>query len=75
MFDAFMTADIVAADLISSTTSSRSPLPIEVLAGSKRVVKWSDWERIDTEERRRGVELGKKREKMTNLDSLLKFLN
>lgn len=76
MFDAFSTADLVAADLLSLPSSpAKAEPPLVELAGGRRVVSWSDWERIDREERRRGKELGKVREKITRVEELLRFLN
>lgn len=84
MFNAFQTADLVAFDLSSSSTSSfeakPSVLPIEVLTGAvgnvnKRVVAWNDWERIDSEERRRGKQNGKVREKFTKLEEIFEVLD
>lgn len=76
MFDAFATADLLASDLTSSlaTTSERPDIDIKALT-SQRVVNWVDWERIDAEERRRGNEMGKVREKMTDTASILQFLD
>ncbi|KAI5476852.1 NADPH-adrenodoxin reductase Arh1 [Pseudohyphozyma bogoriensis] len=78
MFDAFTTADLIASDLATSPSSPRSTTqdpPIEKLAGGGgRVVSWKDWERIDDEEKRRGRELGKVREKMTDVKEMLEFL-
>jgi adrenodoxin-NADP+ reductase len=76
MFDAFATADLVASDLSSHPpTSAAPPLPIEALRGSKQVVSWEDWERIDNEERKRGRASGKVREKMTDVAQMFAFLN
>lgn len=73
MFDAFSTADIVAADLAASS-GGRPPPRLDQLS-TKKLVSWSDWERIDKEERRRGSELGKPREKMTDVQELLAFVS
>lgn len=76
MFDAFATADLLAHDLASSTPSTvdRPELDWDALVGSKRIVEWRDWERIDQEERQRGERIGKIREKMTDVKEILNFL-
>lgn len=75
MFDAFATADLLAADLSSSSPSEARPeLPIEQLRGGRQVVSWEDWEKLDREERRRGQEKGKLREKMTEVREMLEVL-
>jgi hypothetical protein len=76
MFDAFATADLLAHDLSLSSPAAieRPDIDIQSLAGSKRVVDWSDWERIDQEERKRGESRGKVREKMTDVGEILDFL-
>lgn len=77
MFDAFATADLVASDLSSSSSSpaERPPLPIEQLRGSARVVSWEDWEKIDAVEKERGREKGKLREKITSVREMLAVLS
>lgn len=76
MFDAFATADLLAQDLSLSSPAAieRPDIDIQSLTGSKRVVHWSDWERIDQEERKRGESRGKVREKMTDVGEILDFL-
>ena len=75
MYDAFATADLVASDLAALATSEARPeLPIEKLRGGRRVVSWEDWEKLDREERRRGAEKGKLREKMTEVKEMLEVL-
>jgi adrenodoxin-NADP+ reductase len=75
MFDAFATADLLAADLFSSSPSEARPeLPIEQLGGGRQVVSWEDWEKLDREERRRGEGKGKLREKMTGVKEMLEVL-
>lgn len=74
MFDAFSTADLVAGDLVASNSEARPELPIDSLRGSRRVVSWEDWEKLDAEERRRGQERGKVREKMTDVAEMLRIL-
>jgi len=38
-------------------------------------VTYSDWQRLDQEELRRGQEAGKPREKFTKIDDMLSFIN
>ncbi|CAG9461570.1 unnamed protein product [Pedinophyceae sp. YPF-701] len=40
-----------------------------------RVVSWDDWEAIDAEERSRGEEKGKVREKFTSVEEMIAFLD
>lgn len=75
MFDAFSTADLVAGDLIASAEEQRPALPIEQMRGSKKIVSWEDWEKIDNEERERGRQRGKVREKMTDVGEMLALLD
>lgn len=75
MYDAFATADLVASDLSAVASSEKRPeLPIEQLRGDRQVVSWEDWEKLDREERRRGAEKGKLREKMTEVKEMLEVL-
>lgn len=75
MYDAFATADLVALDLATaSRTEARPDLPIEKLRGGRHIVSWEDWEKLDREERRRGQEKGKLREKMIEVKEMLEVL-
>ncbi|BGP36963.1 NADPH-adrenodoxin reductase [Rhodotorula kratochvilovae] len=78
MFDAFAAADIVASDLASTATAGeegeKPELPLERLRGAARVVSWEDWEALDRVERERGRELGKLREKITDVREMLDLL-
>lgn len=77
MFDAFATADVIAADLAAlpdgkeKRNSAGDEFLIERWRGGKRVVSWEDWERIDRVERERGKEMGKLREKITSVEEML----
>lgn len=77
MFDAFATADVIAADLSAlpdgkeKRNSAGDEFLIERWRGGKRVVSWEDWERIDRVERERGKEMGKLREKITSVEEML----
>lgn len=83
--DAFRTADILIADWENEVTfnervsdSSKSGWdgvrPIVEQRNIRRIA-WSDWERIDAEEKKRGELKGKVREKFTNPQDMLKFLD
>jgi adrenodoxin-NADP+ reductase len=77
MFDAFMTAEIIAQDAVARPAALRRPEPDlqAAIGGSRRIVSWTDWRRIDDEERRRGQLKGKTREKMTSVEEMLRFLD
>lgn len=83
MYDAYATADRIAEDLVAQVppAAARRPLPLPLppiedlaAAAGTRVVSWTDWERIDREERRRGAALGKVREKMGSVREMLDFV-
>lgn len=75
MFDAFRVADTVASDLTSSSSKeSTEALELDGLAKGKKVVSWSDWERLDRIERERGAALGKEREKLVDVAEMLQLL-
>ncbi|GAA6013560.1 hypothetical protein JCM11491_002707 [Sporobolomyces phaffii] len=85
MFNAFATADLIASDLASSSSSSSAGPPrrrrredvdtmLERARGSKQVVTWAAWERIDQLERERGRARGKVREKMTTVEEMLRVV-
>ncbi|GJN91786.1 hypothetical protein Rhopal_004809-T1 [Rhodotorula paludigena] len=76
MFDAFATADLVAADLAAQggQEEARGDVPIEKLRGDRRVVSWEDWEVLDRIERERGRVKGKLREKITSIEEMLNLL-
>ena len=83
MFNAFSTADLIAADLAAATTTttraakaSRRDVDdlIETYRGDKRVVDWSAWEQIDRVEKERGRAKGKLREKITSVEEMLKVI-
>ncbi|KAK4703155.1 ferredoxin/flavodoxin---NADP+ reductase, partial [Phenoliferia sp. Uapishka_3] len=76
MYDAFATADLLASDLASPTSvpAMKDDFSIEALRGDSKVVTWQDWENIDREERRRGEEKGKVREKMQSVEEMLSWV-
>lgn len=43
--------------------------------GAKQVVEWAAWQRLDEEERRRGKELGKVREKVVSVREMLRIMD
>jgi len=81
MYDAYSTADLILQDRSSSSSSSCPPsdpdpgaqATLETLLKENQVITWNGWERIDLEERRRGAKLGKPREKMTDLEEMVRF--
>ena len=89
MDDAFTTADVIARDwhdgvpFIGSQTADMDPpirggweaLKDEASRRGIRRVSWEDWQVIDAEERRRGKEKGKEREKCKNVAEMLKILD
>lgn len=74
MFDAFATAETIAHDLGASYNDARPGIDLKARATAKPVVSWADWERIDSVERARGAEAGKPRVKITDIESLLAFV-
>lgn len=85
MLDAFSTADTIAEDWYSHATflngsSGGSGLGwdgVKDEADKKgcRRVSWEDWQKIDAAERKRGNAKGKKREKFTKVEDMLKVLD
>lgn len=74
MMDAFVTAELIATDLTSAdnaSASEKSPIELDAWVGKQRLVSWQDWQTIDQEERRRGAQRGKEREKITSLSEML----
>ena len=47
----------------------------EIVRRGIRSVSWSDWEVIDTEEKRRGQDKGKEREKCKSVAEMLRILD
>ncbi|BGP04979.1 NADPH-adrenodoxin reductase [Rhodotorula toruloides] len=75
MFDAFATADLVAADLAQAGQVEEKPeFRIDEYSGGKKVVSWEDWEVIDRIERERGREKGKLREKVVSVEEMLEVV-
>ena len=77
MMDAHLTAEIMLGDLAQAAAAEPAPPPFDLqqLAGSRRVVSWSDWQCIDRAERQRGAALGKEREKMLTVREMLDVLD
>ncbi|CAR24429.1 NADPH-adrenodoxin reductase [Lachancea thermotolerans CBS 6340] len=71
MADAFEVADTVLQEL--STFQPRKNSAIDV--AHHTFTTWNDWLKLDAEERRRGREQGKPREKFLSADEMLEFLN
>ncbi|KIM31249.1 hypothetical protein M408DRAFT_21315 [Serendipita vermifera MAFF 305830] len=68
MMDAYSVAEKLLEDSLSTTTGSidfRPGIPDEIVQSGRRVVTYEDWKRIDDEEIRRGLAMGKERERMT----------
>ena len=86
MDDAFSTADAIVSDwesenlfLGSEDTNNTSKEGWHVLKNSVeaqgiRSVSWNDWLKIDAEEKRRGKDMGKEREKFTSVKDILEIL-
>ena len=84
MDDAFNTGDIIARDweggVDFNVGEGEAKGGFEAVAEEMRkrgirYVSWSDWQRIDEEERRRGREKGKEREKVRSVGEMLKILD
>ncbi|GAB7337228.1 hypothetical protein MBLNU457_g2603t1 [Dothideomycetes sp. NU457] len=89
MDDAFSTADVVARDwhdgvpFIGSQTADTDVAPRrgwealkdEATKRGIRRVSWDEWQVIDAEEKRRGKENGKEREKCKSVAEMLKILD
>lgn len=85
MDDAFHSADIIMQDWESNVKFHEhgsdeakggwEVVKKEVEKRGIRSVSWSDWEKIDAEERRRGKERGKVREKVRGIDEMLRILD
>lgn len=74
MYNAFETAELIAADLAQSPASSDVPdLPDLQQAGfgDQKIVSWEDWQAIDAAERKNGEKLGKEREKFVTAEEML----
>jgi len=85
MDDAFTSADVIIKDWKDSVNFNElgdieakggwEAVKREVEKRGIRSVSWSDWEKIDEEEKRRGREKGKPREKMRSVSEMLAFLD
>ncbi|PSK37344.1 hypothetical protein B9Z65_2086 [Elsinoe australis] len=84
MDDAFISADVVRQDwydgaqfLQEEGSQSRGWDAVKEEAAKRnvRAVSWQDWLVIDKEEKRRGREKGKEREKCKSVDEMLKILD
>lgn len=84
MDDAFNTADIIASDWENDVKFNEGegdkkqgfePVKKELERRGVRVVSWPDWTKIDAEERRRGKEKGKQREKFRSVEEMMKILD
>ncbi|KAI9672518.1 MAG: NADPH-adrenodoxin reductase [Caeruleum heppii] len=86
MADAFETADVLVQDWGDHALflDHTDPQPkregwdgVKALAESRglRRVSWTDWEKIDREERRRGRDKGKEREKLAEVEEMLRVLD
>lgn len=84
MDDAFNTADIIARDwedgakLNEGEGERKEGFEAVRRAMQKhdvRAVSWAEWQKIDAEERRRGKEKGKEREKIRSIEEMMKILD
>ena len=84
MADAFNTADIIARDWEdevkfndddSGEKDGFEGVKKEMERRGVRAVSWLDWMKIDAEERRRGKEKGKQREKFRRVEDMMKMLD
>ncbi|OIW28474.1 FAD/NAD(P)-binding domain-containing protein [Coniochaeta ligniaria NRRL 30616] len=87
MIDAFATADAIAQDwaaktpfLNEGTTEDRSAsgwdaVKTQIDSRQARVVKWDEWQKIDSAEKERGQKVGKEREKFTRTADMLAVLS
>jgi adrenodoxin-NADP+ reductase len=84
MDDAFNTADVIAKDWESGAKFNEGEgdqkggfeaVKREMKAKGVRPVSWTEWMKIDAEERRRGKEKGKQREKIRSIEEMMKILD
>ena len=84
MDDAFNTADIIVRDWKGEAKFNDDDagekdgyegVRKEMERRGVRAVSWSDWTKIDAEERRRGKEKGKQREKIRSTEEMMKVLD
>lgn len=84
MDDAFHTGDIIARDWEGGVKFNEGEgqkkrgfeaVKREMEKAGVRSVSWSDWQKIDAEERRRGKEKGKEREKCRSVEQMLRIVD
>ena len=84
MDDAFNTGDIIARDWkgdvkfnegMGEVKDGFEGVKKEMERTSVRAVNWADWMKIDAEERRRGKEKGKEREKLRSVEEMMRILD
>jgi len=84
MDDAFNTGDIIMKDWVANVKFNEGAGKVkggweevrkEVERRGIRSVSWQDWEKIDAEEKRRGKEKGKVREKIRGVEEMLRVLD
>lgn len=85
MDDAFHSGDIIMQDWVDNVKFNNSGdseakggwevVKKEVEKRGIQSLSWADWEKIDAEERRRGKEKGKAREKVRGVEEMLKIVN
>lgn len=84
MDDAFNTGDIIMKDWEANAKFNEGTGEVkggweevrkEVQRRGIRSVSWQDWEKIDAEEKRRGKERGKVREKIRGLEEMMRVLD
>lgn len=79
MYDAFQTAELIMRDFGRQNSVIDVDIP-DVSSiqhssfGKQRVVSWQNWLAIDAAERKRGVPLGKEREKFVRIQDMLAVL-
>lgn len=72
MNDAFETAEAIAHDIANDKVPPIvSSTDILKYLECRKPVKFSDWEKIDLEEQRRGQKLNKPREKIISIEEML----
>lgn len=83
MDDAFNTGDIIARDWENEVKFNEgegdkkegfNAVSREMKWRGLQIVSWSDWMKIDAEERRRGKEKGKEREKFRSVEEMMKLI-
>ncbi|CAO1635972.1 unnamed protein product [Sympodiomycopsis kandeliae] len=86
MYDAYSVADTLIQDHFSSESpvsqlahehlhTPLPDLPSQLVAPTKKLVQWKDWQRIDQVERERGQQLGKVREKILSIQEMINVVS